>query len=468
MCCSLDSSSRIRDKEKDKKIPDGVSREDSCSCSESMGKASISVEPVVHNKSNTLNTTAQPGMSGFRSRAALLPLLDLHKDHDADSLPSPTREMTPPFFARKSSYAGDSALKSPPAGNSAAHGTGGTKLDPYETDALKAVSTYQQKFGQGSMFLNELPSPTPSEESGGEDGDTGGDVSSSLIGVAKPCPAVTVQPIVSAPSQAGTTNFGMQGQLVVQNAPLTSSGAIAPAKSCAKSRDPRLRFAFADSGSFDASQSAIRNAPKPELVSGLLNSRKQKNIVEPPLDSPVLKKRKNDLETSKLRRDVPSISGSCGWLEGNDAVGTHITNRTQPMNNTEVHSSFVGSATPFTNTINGGPHMTSCGNEPAPVMTASTLTQLPALLKDIAVNPTMLLNLLKMSQQQKSAAETQPSSAESADSAACHPSSNPALGAAASVCFPPVNPGSLHKPAGSLQNSSQLLPPVSVFIQLLL
>ena len=38
--------------------------------------------------------------------------------------------------------------------------------------ALKVVSTYQQKFSRISFFSNVVPSPTPSEDSGG---DVGGD-----------------------------------------------------------------------------------------------------------------------------------------------------------------------------------------------------------------------------------------------------------------------------------------------------
>ena len=40
----------------------------------------------------------------------------------------------------------------------------------YDTNSLKVVSTYQQKFSRSSFFSHDLPSPTPSEDSGGDAG----------------------------------------------------------------------------------------------------------------------------------------------------------------------------------------------------------------------------------------------------------------------------------------------------------
>ncbi|PWA42450.1 C-terminal domain phosphatase-like 3 [Artemisia annua] len=74
-----------------------------------------------------------------------LPLLDLHKDHDMDCLPSPTRENTNPLPLGKALFEGDVAFRPVwPAPRAIEQ--------RYDTDALEAVSTYQQKFSRRKKF----------------------------------------------------------------------------------------------------------------------------------------------------------------------------------------------------------------------------------------------------------------------------------------------------------------------------
>src|SRR5262249_1925855 len=112
-----------------------------------------------------------------KSRGILLPLLDLHKDHDEDDLPSPTHK-APCLSFPKTLGISDGSFKPDLGSARLPHGMEGIRLHPYETDAVRAVSNYQQKFGR-SMLSDDLPSPTPSEEHDGGVDDTGGEVSSS-------------------------------------------------------------------------------------------------------------------------------------------------------------------------------------------------------------------------------------------------------------------------------------------------
>lgn len=104
-------------------------------------------------------------------------------------------------------------------------------------------------------------------------------------------------------------------------------------------------------------------------------------------------------------------SGTGGWIEDDGIVASQMNSRVLSNNNMAVGSrNFVGGEVgpdrrlandnKIFNGLNGGsaPHM--------PISTAPVVL-LPSLLKDIAVNPTMLVELLKMGQQKIAAAEAQ-------------------------------------------------------------
>ncbi|KAF8408475.1 hypothetical protein HHK36_007630 [Tetracentron sinense] len=264
---------------------------------------------------------SKPGMSfGSKGRGGFGPLLDLHRDHDADSLPSPTREIPPPLPLQKSQDAGDRPVRSDLA--TVAHKTEDTTMHPYETDALKAVSTYQQKFCRTSFILSSrLPSPTPSVECDDGDGDNTNEEVSRLV------PA---------------RNIGQMGP-----------GSNPVVRALTKSRDPRLRYANTDVGALDPIQLPLSvecNAPKSEPLGGIMSSSKHK------------------IQWLKLE------NGGIGSSKRQDSVSDNL-------------------------------NVTISVNQQIPLKGTGTTVYLPSLLKDIAVNPTLLMHLIKM--EQPRAAETQ-------------------------------------------------------------
>lgn len=436
MLVSLDSSGRANDQEKDNKKGVSALAENVGQDSTSMYKLPLSAEAMAQNKPNKSLETSKPGASTFRNRGPLLPLLDLHKDHDEDSLPSPTRETTQTFPVLKPVSVGDMMVKPGSFVSKAANMAGETRLHPYETDAFKAVSSYQQRFGRGSFFSTErLPSPTPSEESGDAGGDIGGEVSSSCkIGNFKLNPPVSGQPSVSFPPQTASISSNMKVQATSGPAPLVSSGPNPPSKNSSKSRDPRLRFANSD----------VKD-PRLRFTNSDVSSRKQKNAGESILDSPALKRQKNEVHSSG------------GWLEDTAPVGRSCMNREQTMNNAYPNSRRMDNGVTCSATASPNANVDVGGNEQlqVPVTSTSTLT-LPLSLKDLVVNPTMLVNLL-MGQQQRLASESQSKSSGPLTSPLQHPSFNsfisgvvPALNVASSD-----QSGNFPKPAGSLPAISE-------------
>ncbi|GAV71470.1 BRCT domain-containing protein/NIF domain-containing protein [Cephalotus follicularis] len=418
----------------------------------SASKLPSAVNILVDDKPNMSQEVVKSGLYGFRGRGrgVLVPLLDLHKDHDEDSLPSPTRETSHCSIPiHKALAVGDGMIKSGLPTTMVAEDKEDSKLHPYETDAVKAVSTYQQKFGRSSFFMStRLPSPTPSEESGEGDGDIGGEVSStSNLGGFKPVnhsvvgvPIVSGSPQMDASSMEGLTTT--RSPAPVSSPAPTVSGSNPTMKPSAKSRDPRLRYVNSDVSVLDLTQRPlhlVHNAPKVEL-----GSRKQKTVEDPILDGPALKRQKSGSENSGLIGVLKTTSGNGGWLEDTDMVGTQLLNKNVVLDPRKVD---VGVTSPSIVHCN-----TNVGNEPLLVTSSSSTASLPALLKDIAVNPTMLINILKMGQQQRLPAEVQQKSTDSLHP----PTSNSLLGAVPSVNFASSNPSRiLPKPAGTLPTTPQ-------------
>ncbi|KAB1207718.1 RNA polymerase II C-terminal domain phosphatase-like 3 [Morella rubra] len=420
---------------------------------------SVAVGSMVHNNPVLSEILRSGGVSSFKSKGVLLPLLDLHKDHDADSLPSPTREAPLCFPVHKVMSVGDGMVKPVLPTAKVAQDTEDSKLPIYETDALKAVSTYQQKFGRNSFFTSDrLPSPTPSEEGDDREDEISGEVSSSSANynLTNVNPHILGQPVGQSMDSSGT-----QGLLTAKSAPPLTSGSNVMVKASAKSRDPRLRFANSDVSTLDLNQRPVsmgRSTLKVEQVE-TISSKRQKTLEEPTFEGPSLKRQKNGFENSGVVRDVENVPGSGGWLEDTGTVEPHLMNRSQLMENTETDPRKMAEAVSCSGTscANSGP--TISGNEQVSVTGISTTASLPDLLKDIAVNPTMLLNILKMGQQQKLVADVLHKSADPAKSTTQTPSSNSILGAAPLVNVAPSNAsGLLLQPAGSVQVPSQIDP----------
>ena len=188
-----------------------------------------------------------------------------------------------------------------------------------------------------------------------------------------------------------------------------------------------------------------------------MDSRKQKSVEEPVLDGPALKRQRNELENSGVIRDVQTVSGNGGWLEDTDVIGSQITNRNQIVENLDSNSGKMDDRVTCSSTLSGKTNMTVNRNGQVP-MTSLSSPSLPAMLNDIAVNPTMLINILKMEQQHRLAAEVQQKAPDPVKSTLHQPSSNLILGVVPPANIVPSNSsGILSKPAGNLQ----VPPPVS-------
>ncbi|KAI4343441.1 hypothetical protein L6164_010789 [Bauhinia variegata] len=386
----------------------------------------LALETLINNNSTGVSEVLKPGQSAIKGRGALLPLLDLHKDHDVDSLPSPTREAPSCFPVHNAFPVGEGILKYGLPAVKLGDVNEGSKLHLYETDAMKAVSSYQQKFGRSSFSMNDkLPSPTPSDDC--EDGfvDTNEEVSSASIdgSLRRFKPSLLEQPAVSS-STTTTMDISSTHGLIIFEAP-SCSGSY-PVKTSAKSRDPRLRFINSDASSLELNQHpVIQSTPKVEHV-GTVISRKQKAVEEPGLDRAVSKRRLNALENPEhTTREV---------VESEPRKSTGAVNG------------------PYTGSCNFS--ATSNGSEQAPVTSTNVTATLPAFLKDIAMNPTMLLNILK--EQQRLAGETMQKYAD-ASSSTVHPSiSRPAMGIDPTATVgPSKTPGLLQKIVGTPSASSQ-------------
>ncbi|KAJ4847068.1 hypothetical protein Tsubulata_015754 [Turnera subulata] len=418
------------------------------------------------NKPNLSSEAPKPVLPLYKSKGALLPLLDLHKDHDLDSLPSPTRDTTPCLPLQRVLTAEKGMVKPELPKVKMTVEAEGPRLHPYETDALKAVSSYQQKFGRSSFSVaDRLPSPTPSEESGEGYGDTGGEVSSaSIVNITRSAnPASLGQPIAPAPSLT-------HGVIAARTAghPTTVSGSIV--KTTAKSRDPRLRYINMDVNAANQNQRAsplVNNTPKVEPTGGgIMALRKQKAVEDPIVDGPSTKRLKYVLENSVVK-DVTTVSGTGGWLEDTDMVGPQTVNSDLLAENGECDPKRIDNGLNYPGASSNKSFANFVGSEQIPVTgtsavsgveklpatrTSTSVTSLPDLLKDIAVNPSMLLNILKIGQQQRLAVDTQLNIAEPAKSASLPQISNSVLPAA--VAAPVPSSGSLSRPAGMPQDES--------------
>jgi RNA polymerase II C-terminal domain phosphatase-like 3/4 len=212
----------------------------------------------------------------------------------------------------------------------------------------------------------------------------------------------------------------------------------------------------------------VNNPPRAEPSGAIAGSRKQK-IEEDVLDGTSLKRQRNSFDNFGVVRDIRSMTGTGGWLEDTDMAEPQTVNKNQWAENAEPGQRINnGVVCPSTGSVMSSvscsgnvqvPVMginTIAGSEQAPV-TSTTTASLPDLLKDITVNPTMLINILKMGQQQRLALDGQQKLADPAKSTSHPPSSNTVLGAIPEVNVVSSLPsGILPRSAGKAQGPSQI------------
>ncbi|KAL3322392.1 hypothetical protein AABB24_039823 [Solanum stoloniferum] len=360
--------------------------------------------------------SVKPGLANSKAKGLSIPLLDLHKDHDEDTLPSPTREIGPQFPVAKATQAhGMVKLDLPIFAGSLEKGN--SLLHPYETDALKAVSSYQQKFGRSSLFVTEnLPSPTPSEENDSGKGDIAGEVSScDVVHNASHLNESSMgEPILSSVPQ--TNILDGQGLGTARTAdPLSFLPNPSVRSSTAKSRDPRLRLATSDAVAQNTNKNIL---PIPDIDLKLeaslemIGSKKQKTVDLPVFDAPLPKRQRSEQTDSIIVSDVRPSTGNGGWLEDRGTAGLPITSSNCA---TDSSDNDIRKLEQVTATIATIPSVIVNAAENFPVTGISTSTTLHSLLKDIAINPSIWMNIIKM-EQQKSADASRTTTAQASSS----------------------------------------------------
>ncbi|WOL01759.1 RNA polymerase II C-terminal domain phosphatase-like 3 [Canna indica] len=387
-----------------------------------------------------------------RNKVEFSPLLDLHADYDEDSLPSPTRENQKKFSIPKPIGHGVvPSLSSQPitAKNEEAENA---KLHPYVTDALKAVSSYQQKYGRSSFVAStQLPSPTPSEEEDVKEDDSHEEVSStSVAGNAKTAymPAqVQVTKSGNAPSTKSSTGDQFGPVKLVEQVGSGSKPALKPAL---KSRDPRLKFMNNEvRGLPDGNRNIESNSVDSDLVGGSKNIRKHKTTDQSVSGDHRLKRQRNGVACS---RDMQMTSSRGGWLEDN-SIFSQSSERSQLNENYEVDTrkSSTGVAVsdkkPFMDNNISGLNVLKQNLLSNP----ATSVSLPSLLK--AVNPAILLQLHQMEQQRLAAENQQKNIVSTIDVA--NASSVNGHGSVSSVNSTALNP----KEVGMNQPGASMTPP---------
>ncbi|OVA09653.1 BRCT domain [Macleaya cordata] len=361
---------------------------------------SISVKPGNQFEKNMGSETLKTGIwSGSRSSRGFGALFDLHKDHDADSLPSPTRETPPPLSVKKIQVVQDTIVKADMATSNVADKSEDANMQPYETDALKAVCTYQQKFGHTSFLSsNRLPSPTPSGDFDDGDGDSNPEVSSSPAasngGIVYP--PVPAQAAIPGPATPHMVSSNRQEPVAVKIAGQLTSDLRPVLRAPTKSRDPRLQFANREVVVRDVNNSSV-SAPPSQPIGGMMSSRKHNIVEESVIEGRTLKRQRNGFTGSDVSREAQMVSH--GWLENSFRKAGHgeVGSGERQFAVSEIHNVRTG------------------GNEQLAVSATSNTVSLPSVMKDIAVNPTMLMHLIM--EQQRLVATSQQKSGDSAQKA---------------------------------------------------
>ncbi|KAG0468026.1 hypothetical protein HPP92_017354 [Vanilla planifolia] len=324
-----------------------------------------------------------------RNRIEFSPLLDLHADYDEGSLPSPTRGNAQPLPIPKPISFGASVLSDPMACKKDEDED--ATLHSYETDALKAVTSYQQKFRRSSVLpSNELPSPTPSEECNHEEDKN--DEVSSFSAFGNMVALKDIGSLKSGGSSCADIITGTQSASAKMVGLSTTSQPNYVVK--AKSRDPRLRVINHNTNVI-SNHSLCTNG----LTEGQAISKKHRAVEDPVMDDLSLKRQR---QSSLTVKDVALNMGT-SVLETNKLLSNEYM---------EVGIKKPGIGPDITDSSANAdinPNHNDSNEQKTSVDSAQSVL-LPALLKDMGVNPTMLMELLKMEQQRLTAESQQKTS----------------------------------------------------------
>uniref|UniRef100_A0A7N0VAG6 protein-serine/threonine phosphatase n=1 Tax=Kalanchoe fedtschenkoi TaxID=63787 RepID=A0A7N0VAG6_KALFE len=350
---------------------------------EDTGVAKLPKKPTHESSANgylsSNDQMALPGnikISTSRSKG-IAPLLDLHKDHDLDSLPSPTSKSALNFSMHCTIPPGN-RVSNPELGSTRASLEAPSSLThSFRTEGLKVFSSYHQTFGG----YERLPSPTPSEDFDNKDNDCAVEVSGSFALLNHDKPSLLLNTSSFPPVNTGTVQ---RPSTVVTSAALSSD--INPTMTAsAKNRDPRLHYASLGVGSLDMKQESLvvrKSASVADRSGEGLN-----------LDGPAFKRQKYGPPNSDNARENSNAGTGC-WLDPNGTSGKMFT--------TKNKKASVGNRLRDPRTRVAG--YSNCGAKPVrdSVPPANNLPNSlhPELLKKIAVNPTMLLELLQKGSQQ--------------------------------------------------------------------
>ena len=412
-----------------------------------------SVYQAERKNNDILSDAIKQFQSNSKNRNSFGPLLDLHKVHDEDSLPSPTSKAMPPSPFLESA--------APPKVGHALQNPG---VHPYETDAVKAVSSYQQRFGRSTFLaMDRLPSPTPSEDGndGGAD-DNNEEISSSIAHNSlnrNTNPSVVLQSVASSAVQ--TTSSTVQRLVSGTNAGIPCAVSSPSLRVPVKSRDPRLRHLNPNFGSLDLSFCPSPLVPfsasKLEPLSELMNPKKVKAAEVPILDGPALKRprivQENEAKVTNAN-PVKTVLGSTG-VETSNIPGSQFASRGLLVSTNDPRKSL--SSTVSTGITDISPSVT-VNSTTQPVMSISGTPSLQSLLKDIAGNPAAWMNIIN---EQKKSSEPVQSVLHSGNLKSI-------LGAAPlPTTAATVSPGVVQTSAGLLQVPSQPAVTVSFYVLLL-
>uniref|UniRef100_A0A7N0TMQ7 protein-serine/threonine phosphatase n=2 Tax=Kalanchoe fedtschenkoi TaxID=63787 RepID=A0A7N0TMQ7_KALFE len=387
-------------------------------------------------------------ISTSRSKG-IVPLLDLHKDHDLDSLPSPTSKSTLDFSMHSTLLAGGRVSNQEFGSTRASFEAPSSVTHSSRMEALKAFSSYQQTFGG----YERLPSPTPSEDFDNKDNDCTGEVSCSFAPPNRANSSLLLN--TSSVPSTNTGNVQRSGTVVTSTA--FSFGTNPTMTAPARSRDPRLRYAGLDVGSLDSKQRPLvvgNSTSIADPTGGPVGPKSKVNrCVEGwHLDGPANKRKKNGPSTSDNAREMNSNVGTGGWLDENGTSGIMFTSKNQI---TSIGNKLRDPRTGVAGYSNGA--VKSIRDSVPPSNNLATSVP-PELLKNIAVNPTMLLELLKRGSQQNTVQEPlqkyndPPTRIKNAD---CP---DLVVGSAASLSVTSLQlPATMCKPAGALQGDKGLI-----------
>ncbi|KAK4341032.1 hypothetical protein RND71_039533 [Anisodus tanguticus] len=125
-------------------------------------------------------------------------------------------------------------------------------------------------------------------------------------------------------------------------------------------------------------------------------TRNVKSFQSVELDAPLSKRQRSEQTDSIIVSDVRPLTGNGVWLEDTGTAGLPITSSTDSSDND------IRKLEQVTTSVATIPSVIVNADENLPLTGMSTSTTLHSLLKDIAINPSIWMNIIKM-EQQKSA-----------------------------------------------------------------